>query len=80
MKQIMKKCETCNGQGVVKIDTLRNIHLITTEKVWCEEAEQYLETETAICPDCEGLGEIDITDDVEDDIAYMQRKERQNEN
>ena len=79
MNLITKKCETCNGHGIVKVDELGEVHNIEKNRVYSQEFG-YLKLKESICPDCEGLGEIDITDDVEDDIAYMQRKERQNEN
>lgn len=80
MKQIMKHCETCEGLGLVKIDSLGEIHSVEVEKVWNEDAESYLKVTECICPDCLGLGEIDITEDVEDDIEYFKRKEMQSEN
>lgn len=63
MKQIMKHCETCDGLGLVKIDSLGEIHSVEVEKVWNDEAEAYLKVTECICPDCLGLGEIDITED-----------------
>jgi DnaJ-class molecular chaperone len=63
MKQIMKTCATCNGEGMVKRDTLGEIHTIDTPSVWCAEAQEFLTIKEEICPDCDGLGEIDITDD-----------------
>lgn len=63
MKQIMKTCSTCEGEGMVKIDTLGDVHTLDTPSVWCEEAQEFLELKEEICPDCLGLGEIDITDD-----------------
>lgn len=63
MKQIMKTCSTCEGEGMVKIDTFGDVHTLDTPSVWCEEAQEFLELKEDICPDCLGLGEIDITDD-----------------
>lgn len=63
MKIIMAKCLTCEGEGIVKIDTLGNVHILDTPSVWCEEAQEFLELKEEICPECDGLGEIDITDD-----------------
>jgi DnaJ-class molecular chaperone len=77
MKPIMKKCETCEGLGLVKIDTLGEVHTADTDQVWCEEAQEFLSLHEEICPDCLGLGEIDISDDIEDDIVYQNRKENQ---
>lgn len=80
MKQIMKTCSTCDGKGMVKIDTLGDLHTLDTQSVWCEDGQEFLELKEEYCPECFGLGEIDITEDVEDDIEYFKRKEKQNEN
>ena len=63
MAQITKKCETCNGEGVVKIDELGELHNINISKVYDNETGELLKLKEKICPDCDGLGEIDFTDD-----------------
>jgi hypothetical protein len=56
MKTIMQKCATCEGEGLVKIDTLGDVHPIDTDQVWCDEAQEFLELNIEICPDCLGYG------------------------
>lgn len=63
MKQITKKCETCNGEGMVKVDELGELHNINISKVYDNETGELLKLKEKICPDCDGLGEVDITDD-----------------
>ena len=63
MKIIMAKCLTCEGEGMIKKDALGEVHSIDTTSVWCADAQEYLTLKEEICPECDGLGEIDITDD-----------------
>jgi hypothetical protein len=63
MKTIMQKCATCEGEGLVKIDILGETHTLDTDKVWCDEAQEYLDLKIETCPDCLGEGEIDVTED-----------------
>lgn len=63
MKQINITCPTCEGEGMIKRDELNGIHHIDTEKVWCDEGKEFMMLRPDICPDCDGSGEIDYTDD-----------------
>ena len=63
MKQITKPCATCNGEGIVKIDELGDVHNINVSKVYDNETGEKLKLKGSVCPDCEGLGYIDITED-----------------
>lgn len=78
MAQITKKCETCNGEGVVKIDELGETHNVNITKVYDNETGELLELKRSICPDCEGLGTIDITEDYylnkADDLIKQQKE------
>ena len=80
MKAIFKTCETCKGAGRVKKTIFGEIFELEAQTAWSEEIGKYVELKECDCPECDGAGEIDYTEDVEDDIEYFKRKEKQNEN
>ena len=63
MKAIFEKCETCQGTGMIKSDIFGEVYPMDQKSVWSEEAQEYLELTEKVCPDCEGSGLIDVTDD-----------------
>lgn len=78
MKAIFKTCETCNGAGKVKKNIFGEIFEIDTQTAWSEEIGEYVELSECICPDCDGSGEIDYTDDYflnkEDEIIKIRKE------
>ena len=79
MKAIFETCETCQGTGMIKTDIFGEVYPMNQKTVWNEEAHEYLELTEKVCPDCCGAGEVDITDDKEDeriDEYIKNRKEK----
>ena len=63
MNPINRTCPTCEGEGMIKRDELNGIHPLHTESYYCVEANEYLQLRPEICPECDGSGLIDVTDD-----------------
>ena len=77
-KFLMIKCPTCDGEGIVKKDELGEVHHINTNEVFDYESGEYLKLKECICPECDGLGEVDMTEDFLDnqiDEFIKKRKE-----
>ena len=72
----LKKCPTCDGEGMIKRDDLNELHHIDTEKVWCDEANEWMTLRVEICPECEGAGQVDIYDEIQNEIIDNYAKNR----
>ena len=66
--KVLKKCPTCDGEGMIKRDDLNEMHHIDTEKVWFDEAQEWMTLRPEICPECEGSGQIDIYENIQNEI------------
>lgn len=67
MKPIFETCETCQGTGMIKVDIFGETYPIDQRSVWNEEAQEYLELSEKVCPDCCGAGEVEVSEDKEDE-------------
>ncbi len=61
---------------MIKRDDLNELHHIDTEKVWCDEAHEWMTLRPEICPECEGSGQIDIYENIQNEIIDNYAKNR----
>ena len=76
MKPIFKTCDTCKGSGRVKKSIFGEIYELEEQTAWSEEIGAYVELKECDCPECEGSGVIDFTDDYYLNKADEQIKNR----
>ena len=57
------RCSRCNGIGLIKMDPIR-CDCVTTFCMKCENREGYIVKPWEECPECIGMGDIEIANQV----------------